>query len=138
MCVAGATRSHAAPAATTTPAASTTGASASSLRRVRGDLAVLFDLDGVIIDSREHHLTAWHQLAREAGLAHAPDYFTSVFGLRNEPIIRGIAPDIAAPRLIELADRKEELFRAAARGRLEMLPGVRELLALLDAASVPK
>jgi beta-phosphoglucomutase len=105
---------------------------------VRSDVAVLFDLDGVIIDSRQHHLTAWHQLAREAGLAHAPDYFTRMFGLRNEPIIRGLAPDIAPERLGALAERKEQLFRAGARGDIGLLPGVGELLAFLDEQDVPK
>src|ERR1700674_2407315 len=98
MCAAAATRSPAARAATTTPAVTTTGGSGSSLRRVRGEVAVLFDLDGVIVDTRQHHLSAWHQLAREAGLAHAPDYFTQTFGLRNEPIIRGLAPELTASR----------------------------------------
>jgi HAD superfamily hydrolase (TIGR01509 family) len=105
---------------------------------VRSDVAVLFDLDGVILDSRPHHLSAWHQLAREAALAHAPDYFTQTFGLRNEPIIRGLAPDIDSDRLRALAERKERLFRGAARGNLELLPGVRELLAFLDEQDVPK
>jgi HAD superfamily hydrolase (TIGR01509 family) len=105
---------------------------------VRGDVAVLFDLDGVIVDSRQHHLSAWRELAREAGLAHAPDYFTQTFGLRNEPIIRGLAPELAASRLRELAERKEQLFRASARGCLELLPGVRELLTWLDEQHVPK
>lgn len=105
---------------------------------MRSDVAVLFDLDGVIIDSREHHLSAWHQLAREAGLTHTPHYFTETFGLRNEPILRGLAADIELSRLQELAERKEQLFRAAARGNLELLPGARELLAFLDEQSVPK
>jgi HAD superfamily hydrolase (TIGR01509 family) len=105
---------------------------------VRSDVAVLFDLDGVIVDSRPHHLSAWHQLAREAALAHAPGYFTRTFGLRNEPIIRGLDPEIDAGRLRELAERKEQLFRAAAREELELLPGVRELLAFLDEQDVPK
>ncbi len=104
---------------------------------MRSDVAVLFDLDGVIVDSRPHHLSAWHQLAREAGLAHAPDYFTQTFGLRNEPIIRGLSADIDAARLRELAGRKEQLFRAAASGDLELLPGVRELLLFLDEQDVP-
>ena len=45
-----------------------TAAFASSSRHARSDVAGVFDLDGVIIDSREHHLPAWHQLAREAGV----------------------------------------------------------------------
>ena len=95
-------------------------------------------MDGVIIDSRQHHLDAWHELARRHGIAHAPDYFTQTFGLRNAPIIGGLIPDIASERLSELAEEKERLFREAAGGNLEPLPGVRELLAFLDDERVPK
>lgn len=100
--------------------------------------AVLFDLDGVIVDSRAHHLTAWHRLAKELGIAHAPDYFTTVFGLRNDAILGGLSPSLTRDALSELAGRKEALFREAARGNIEALPGVVELLAYLDERAVPK
>lgn len=101
-------------------------------------VAVLFDMDGVIIDSRQFHLDAWHQLAREHDIVHAPDYFTRTFGLRNQPIISGIVPGITPERLAALAGRKERLFRDAARGNLVTLPGVRELLDFLDEQRIPK
>ncbi len=100
--------------------------------------AVLFDLDGVIVDSRPHHLDAWHQLARTHGIDHAPDYFTKMFGLRNDAILGGLIPGMTADQLARLAAEKEQLFRDAARGRVEALPGVRGLLAALDEASVPR
>ncbi len=102
------------------------------------DLAVLFDLDGVIVDSRAHHLTAWHQLASERGIAHAPDYFTKVFGLRNDAILGGLIPSLSHDELAALADRKEALFRDAARGNVEALPGVVTLLEYLDERAIPK
>jgi HAD superfamily hydrolase (TIGR01509 family) len=105
---------------------------------VASDRAVLFDLDGVIVDSRAHHLTAWHQLAKERGLAHAPDYFTTVFGLRNDAILGGLIPSLTPDELRDLAGRKEALFREAARGNIEALPGVVDLLAYLDERSTPK
>lgn len=102
------------------------------------DVAVLFDLDGVIVDSREHHLAAWEAFAREHA-PQAPDgYFLRSFGLRNDVIIGGLFPSIAPQELARLAARKEELFRARARGDLVLLPGVADLLDWLDAASVPK
>jgi len=100
--------------------------------------AVLFDLDGVIVDSRPHHLNAWHELARRHELPHAPDYFTKTFGLRNDAILGGLIPGMTADELARLAAEKENLFRDAARGRVEALPGVRGLLAALDEASVPR
>ncbi len=100
------------------------------------DRAVLFDLDGVIVDSREHHLAAWEAWALE----HAPDapdgYFHRSFGLRNDAIIGGVRPGLAPGAFRRLAARKEALFRERARGRLTVLPGVRELLDWLDVHAV--
>ena len=98
--------------------------------------AVLFDLDGVIVDSRPHHISAWHELARRHDLRHDPDYFTRMFGLRNDAILGGLG--IAPPDTPPLAAEKETLFREAARGHAEALPGVRDLLDALDAAAVPR
>lgn len=105
---------------------------------MRSDLAVLFDLDGVIVDSREFHLAAWERWARDAGVDADEGYFHGVFGLRNDAIIGGLLPDIAPRDLARHADRKEALFRELARGNLVALPGVRELLDALDAVSVPR
>jgi HAD superfamily hydrolase (TIGR01509 family) len=105
---------------------------------VPSDVAVLFDLDGVIVDSRPHHLAAWHRLAREHHLRHAPDYFTQTFGLRNDAILGGLVPGITPVELARLADIKEALFRDAARGRVEALPGVPELLNALDEQAAPR
>jgi beta-phosphoglucomutase family hydrolase len=100
--------------------------------------AVLFDLDGVIVDSRPQHLAAWHEFARSEGITHDSDYFTRTFGLRNDAIIGGLLADISSDDLRRLAARKEELFRSLARGNLEALPGVRELLDWLDERGAPK
>lgn len=100
-------------------------------------IAVLFDLDGVLVDSRRHHVSAWDQLAREQELAVEPGYFTRTFGLRNDAIIGGLVPGISSARLEQLARRKEELFREHARNDLALLPGVDSLLARLQAEHVP-
>jgi HAD superfamily hydrolase (TIGR01509 family) len=105
---------------------------------VPGGPAVLFDLDGVIVDSREHHLAAWMAFAREYAPTAPADYFHRTFGLRNDAIIGGLLEGIDRKTLATLAARKEELFRSAARGNLVLLPGVHELLAFLDDQSVPR
>jgi HAD superfamily hydrolase (TIGR01509 family) len=91
----------------------------------------------VIVDSREHHLSAWEQFAREHA-PHAPDgYFHQVFGLRNDAILGGLIEGLTPADTARFAARKEELFRTRARGNLDALPGVVELLAFLDAKDVP-
>ncbi|MHB8514988.1 MAG: HAD family hydrolase [Dehalococcoidia bacterium] len=37
--------------------------------------ALLLDLDGVIVDSRVHHLSAWRRLALRHGIDAPPGYF---------------------------------------------------------------
>jgi HAD superfamily hydrolase (TIGR01509 family) len=95
-------------------------------------------MDGVLIDSRLHHLSAWHQLAREHELHHAPDYFTQTFGLRNDAILGRLVRGIASERLRVLSERKETLYRELAARDTATLAGVRELLAWLDEQGVPK
>jgi beta-phosphoglucomutase len=99
---------------------------------------VLFDLDGVIVDSRDFHMQAWKRWARDYDIAHAPSYFHDMFGRRNDAIIGGLLPDILQERLQELALAKEERFRALARGNLVPLAGVVGVLNALDELSLPR
>jgi beta-phosphoglucomutase len=105
---------------------------------VRSDAAVLFDLDGVIVDSRPHHLSAWEAWAHEHSVPADEGYFHRSFGLRNDAIIGGLMPDIEQHELRRLATAKEALFRKLARGNIVALPGVRELLDYLDEQQIPR
>ncbi len=90
--------------------------------------AVLFDLDGVIVDSRSQHLAAWTQLVRAHGIAAPPGYFQETFGLRNDAILGRLLPDASPAEVEALGDEKEATFRELASGRVALLPGVRVLL----------
>jgi beta-phosphoglucomutase family hydrolase len=105
---------------------------------VRSDVAVLFDLDGVLVDSRAHHLTAWQRFARERGIEPEPGYFHRTFGLRNDAILGGLVGGASEADLERMAEEKERIFREIARGRIALLPGARELLAFLREQEVAK
>ena len=94
-------------------------------------------MDGVIVDSRPHHLSAWDQWAAEQQLTPEPGYFTRTFGLRNDAIIAPLIAGLSGEDLRRMAERKETLFRERAAGATEMLPGVRELLDFLAEQAVP-
>lgn len=100
--------------------------------------AVLWDLDGVIIDSTAFHYQAYRRLLNERGRDLDEDYFSrSLFGIRNEEILRTLlGPELGAADIAALARRKEETYRSLARGKLEPLPGVRALAERLAAARV--
>ncbi len=96
--------------------------------------AVIWDLDGVIIDSAEEHRKAWHRLAQEEGVPYTDEQFWATFGWRNDAIIPLIYGPVSPERLQELADRKEAYFREYIRDTVAPLPGAIELISTLHAA----
>jgi HAD superfamily hydrolase (TIGR01509 family) len=106
---------------------------------VQPSWGVLFDWDGVVIDSSPEHERSWELLAGERGLRLPEGHFKAGFGKKNEVIIPSLrwAEDPVLVR--ELADRKEELYRGlvAERG-VNILPGARELLEALKEEGIPR
>lgn len=90
--------------------------------------AVLWDLDGVLVDSTRYHYEAYQQLLEEAGRELSFDEFRSLIGLRNETILRRLIGGLPAAEAERLADRKETLFRGRIAGNVEALPGAAELV----------
>lgn len=96
--------------------------------------AVIWDLDGVIIDSAEEHRKSWHRLAQSAGLPFTDEQFYATFGMRNDVIIPKLWGPMPPERIRELADRKEEYYREFVRHAATPLPGAIELLSSLHNA----
>ncbi len=90
---------------------------------------LIFDMDGVLIDSGEAHFHAWHSLGEEIGFAHTRDFFNSTFGMHNHQIMpRWLGPDLDPAESRRLAERKEVLFREVVSQHLIALPGAREFV----------
>ena len=101
----------------------------------RSEYAVIWDVDGVLIDSGEQHRRAWEQLAREEGLLYSDAAFWATFGMRNADIFPRMFGVSGPPeRIIALGDRKEAIYRALLAQDAAPLPGAKELLAALHAA----
>jgi beta-phosphoglucomutase len=97
--------------------------------------AVIWDVDGTLVDTAELHFQAWEALARDLDRPFTRADFAATFGRRNPEILHQLFPGAFTEAVMaDLADRKEELYRAAARRGVELLPGVRELLEGLHAA----
>lgn len=90
--------------------------------------AVIWDLDGVIIDSADEHRRAWQRLAREEGINMTDADFWATFGKRNDDIFAQIWGNLPPERAKELADRKEMYFRELIRESAKPLPGSIELM----------
>lgn len=97
--------------------------------------AVLWDMDGTLIDSAEYHWLTWRDTLAGEGHTLTQEQFASWFGQRNDAILRRYLGDVAAEEVRRIGEAKEEAYRAMLRERgVEPLPGVREwLLRLRDA-----
>ena len=94
---------------------------------------VIFDLDGVIVDSSNFHFGAWQLWAREICIIEEVDeaWFREHHGKRNDAIITATLGPLPETELEALAARKEEYYRKLARGKLEPLPGVAKFVEAL-------
>ena len=101
------------------------------MNQLAAGLALIFDMDGVIVDSNPVHREAWVAFNRRYGLETTPAMPERMYGKRNDEIIRDYFGDSLAP--VEVAARsraKEELYREMAGSRIEqmLVPGLRAFL----------
>jgi len=92
--------------------------------------AVIFDLDGTLIDSHPAIARAWTSWLSEFEVV--PDASANVNGMTSEAIIRLVLPE---HRVVEATARMEELEVYETEG-IEALPGAREALDAVPADRV--
>lgn len=98
--------------------------------------AVLWDLDGTLVDSEELHWQSWQHAMGLEGRPVTFEQFKASFGQRNETILRDWLGAAATPRDIDrVANAKEvEYRRLAGEHGLTPLPGAAEWLVRLHEA----
>lgn len=97
-------------------------------------VGVIFDMDGVLIDSAAPHLKSWQHLADEQGGRITPAQFADTFGRHNQDIIPQLFGAVSPDRLLQLADRKEEIYRNLVRVNPPLMPGASDLMSALHRA----
>jgi beta-phosphoglucomutase len=98
--------------------------------------AVIFDVDGVLVDSYQAHYESWQLACREHGFAMTQDQFVATFGRTSREIIvelwggRFNTPQAVA----ELDDCKEAFFRELLQRSFPAMDGAAELIRALHQA----
>jgi len=98
--------------------------------RIATGLALVFDLDGVIVDSMPLHTEAWQRYLERLGIA-CDDIERQMHGRRNDEIVRALmGTNLSADEVFAHGARKEELFREMMLPQLQqhIVPGIREFL----------
>lgn len=97
--------------------------------------AVLWDMDGTLIDSAEYHWLAWHETMAGEGYTLTHEEFAATFGQRNDTILRKFfGPNLPLSEVDRIGEVKEMRYRELVRTRgVELLPGARRWLDKLKA-----
>ena len=99
--------------------------------------SVIFDVDGVLVDSYTAHFHSWLALAEERGCHRmTEDEFRATFGRTTRETIAELWPKatLAPEEIVELDDRKEVLFRDMMRADFQPVAGAVSLIAALREA----
>lgn len=93
--------------------------------------ALLFDLDGTLIDSMPLHQSSWMRWFAEIGQPLVEDrrFFATTAGRTNGEILADMFPQHGEAEREAMAERKEALYREEAATRLQAIDGALELLA---------
>jgi len=94
--------------------------------------AVVFDMDGVLIDSHPAHLSAWKAFLRSMGKELSDDELSFILeGRTRNEILRHFLGNLEDSELQEYGKRKDEIFRATEH-QIQAVPGVIDFLRALN------
>jgi phosphoglycolate phosphatase-like HAD superfamily hydrolase len=102
--------------------------------------ALLFDLDGTLIDSVYQHVLAWHEALEELGLSLAVWRIHRSIGMSGGLLVQALGREIGQRITPEQAKELQKKHAAAYehyQAAIQPLPGARELLRELSRAKVP-
>jgi HAD superfamily hydrolase (TIGR01509 family) len=106
----------------------------------RDSLALLFDLDGTLVDSVYQHVLAWREAMQGAGIELAVWRIHRQIGMSGGLMLSAFLREIGRVLSTEEVERIQRTHAEAYRrqaGSLRVLPGALELLAELSARGVP-
>jgi beta-phosphoglucomutase family hydrolase len=87
-------------------------------------IAVIFDMDGVLVDNAHFHERAFAEYFSQFGITLAPE----MFGRGNEELMAELFPDESKERHRELATGKEAYYRRIYESHIKPVAGLVELL----------
>ena len=90
---------------------------------------VLWDLDGVLIESSHQHFESWERVLPQFGLSMTAEIHEQTFGTNNREILTTILGEPPDEDLLQrISWSKESAFREIVHGTVEALPGAKALL----------
>ncbi len=91
--------------------------------------ALIFDMDGVIVNNDRYHCLAWEEFAGRYGKTVGFDEIRSWFGSTNKTILeRLFGTGMSMVQITSMGREKEEIYRRLYAGVIKPVPGLPEFL----------
>ena len=109
------------------------------LRREHESCAVVFDMDGVLIDSHPSHLAAWREFldSLSIGASETDLNFILEGRTRSEILRHFLGGELSEAEIAEYGRRKDEIFRRI-EAEIQPFPGVLPFLRQLETLGIGK
>lgn len=100
--------------------------------------AVIFDMDGVIIDSNPFHKISLRQFCEKYGYHLSDEELVKrIYGRTNKEWITNLFGALPLEEITRLEEEKESLFRKLYEKEIQALPGLPDFLKQLNECNIP-
>jgi beta-phosphoglucomutase family hydrolase len=102
--------------------------------------AVIFDLDGTLIDNNSYHIEAWKVFYKNIGKPFSKEeYMQNINGRINSDIFNYIFSTTLSPEMIEMySNEKEAMYRELYKQYIKPIDGLIDFLEELEKEKIPK
>ena len=90
--------------------------------------AILFDIDGTLVDSNDHHVLAWEEAFRDAGHHFDRQTLHDQVGKGADNYVPALLPGVSEEEADRLGDAHGRIYKERYLGQVRPFPGARELL----------
>ena len=97
---------------------------------------VIFDVDGVLIDSYTPHFQSWRQVAARHGIDYTEEMFATGFGMTSRAIIakQWGRDDLSQADIDQIDEEKEAAYRDLVADNFPLMPGATDIVRQLAGA----
>ena len=90
--------------------------------------AVLFDVDGTLVDSNDFHISAWQEAFKGAGLSFDRQVIHNQIGKGADMLVPALIPNCEEAEAKKLGEAQGDLFKRKYLKQVKAFPGARDLL----------